>query len=159
GGGGGGPRGGRTPGRGDAAPAGQRAGGDAGGAERPARLPGPPRRDRDRAGGVPAAADPIDPQPEHHGTAPVGRIRVPTRPAPQAPGLAEVPAAARAGRNRRGTGGRRPRPALRIRAVEAVLLGRRAQRRALRAVFVVPLAVLSPHGTRIDRALAGRGRG
>ena len=40
---------GRAPGRGDAAPARQRAGGDARGTERPARLPGPPGGDRERA--------------------------------------------------------------------------------------------------------------
>ena len=101
---------GRAPGRPDAAPARQRAGGDARGTERPARLPGPPGGDRERSGGVPASPDQVRPQPEHRGAAPGGGIRVPVRPAPPAAGLAEVPAAAPAGRDRRGPGGRRPGP-------------------------------------------------
>src|SRR5207237_174191 len=82
------------PGRPGAAPARQRAGGDARGAECPARLPGPPGGDRERAGGIPASADPVRPEPEHRGAAPAGRVRVPARLSPPATGLAEVPAAA-----------------------------------------------------------------
>src|SRR4029077_7384802 len=149
---------GRAPRRGDPAAAPQRAGGDAGGTERPARLPGAPGGDRERPGGVPASADPVDPEPEHRGAAPAGRIRVPARPAPPATWLAEVPAAAAAGRDRGGPGGRRPGSALRIGAVEAVFLCRRPQRRALRPVLLVPLADVPPDGARPDRALADGGR-
>ena len=71
-------------------------------------------------------ADPVGPEPEHRRTAPPGGIRVPARPASPATGLAEIPAAAPAGRDRRGPGGRCAGAALRIRAVEAVFLCRRA---------------------------------
>src|SRR6185369_17770612 len=120
---------GRAPRRSDAAPARQRAGGDAWGTERAAGLPGPPGGDRERAGGVPASADPVGPEPEHRRTAPAGRtriIRVPARPASPATRLAEIPAAAPAGRDRRGPGGQCAGAALRVRAVEAVFLCRRA---------------------------------
>jgi hypothetical protein len=71
-------------------------------------------------------ADPVGPEPEHRRTAPPGGIRVPARPASPATGLAEIPAAAPAGRDRRGPGGRCAGTALRVRAVEAVFLCRRA---------------------------------
>ncbi len=138
----------------------QRAGGDARGAERAARLPGAPGRDRDRPARVPRTADPVGAELEHRGAWPACRAaRVAPGPLPRLlPGSLRYPLLGPLAESAEIAAvtslGKRPR----VRARQPVRLGPGPQRRPLRPVLLVPLALVPPAGPLPDRALRDRER-